>query len=118
MRRFLTCQNVMFKGDRGAKAKAKKVVDYLTAYKDRKTHGRYINIDECKAIGLNIEDLEDWHKAAVACLVILGARLVADHWNHVASALPYLLLLACPLMHLFMHDKHHHHHDNKKEESQ
>lgn len=50
---------IMFKRDKKAKEKAKKVVDYLTAYKDRKTHGRHINIDECKKIGLKIEDLED-----------------------------------------------------------
>jgi len=49
-----------------------------------------------------------WHKAAVLCLVFLGGLLIADHWNHVVSALPYLLLLLCPLMHLFMHGKHHH----------
>lgn len=48
------------------------------------------------------------HKAAIACLVVLGVLLVTDHWNHVVSALPYLLLLACPLMHLFMHGSHHH----------
>ena len=54
-----------------------------------------------------------WHKAAIASLVVLGALLVADHWNHVVSALPYLLLLACPLMHLFMHGGHHHHGDKK-----
>lgn len=54
------------------------------------------------------------HKAAIVCLVILGALLIADHWNHVVSALPYLLLLACPLMHLFMHGGHHHSHNKEK----
>lgn len=54
-----------------------------------------------------------WHKAAMLCLVVLGTLLVADHWDHVISALPYLLLLACPLMHLFMHGGHHHHGDKK-----
>ena len=51
-------KDVMFKGDKKATEKADRVVKYLTAYKDRKTHGRHVNIDECKQIGLNIEDLE------------------------------------------------------------
>lgn len=35
------------------------------------------------------------------CLVLaaLGVYLLATHTGHVLSALPYLLLLACPLMH-------------------
>lgn len=39
--------------------------------------------------------------------------LIVDHWAHMLGVLPYLLLLACPLMHLFMHGKHGHgdHHD-------
>lgn len=51
-------KEVMFKGDTKAASKAKNVVDYLTAYKERKSHGRHINIDECKTIGLRITDLE------------------------------------------------------------
>ena len=43
--------------------------------------------------------------------------LLRDHWRHAAGYvgyLPYLLFLACPLMHLFMHHGHGdrgHHHD-------
>lgn len=32
--------------------------------------------------------------------------LVTEHRAHLLGALPYLLLLACPLMHLFMHGGH------------
>ncbi|MBS88222.1 hypothetical protein CA262_06315 [Sphingobium sp. GW456-12-10-14-TSB1] len=32
--------------------------------------------------------------------------LLRDHWGHALGALPYLLFLACPLMHLFMHHGH------------
>lgn len=39
--------------------------------------------------------------------------LLRDHWGHALGVLPYLLFLACPLMHLFMHHGHgghgHHH---------
>lgn len=39
----------------------------------------------------------------------LGAYfLLTRHFDHLLRAWPYLLLLACPLMHVFMH-KHHRH---------
>ncbi|MGH1569806.1 DUF2933 domain-containing protein [Methylobacterium sp. P31] len=41
-------------------------------------------------------------------LAALGAYLLATHESHILGALPYLLLLACPLMHLFMHRGHGH----------
>lgn len=34
--------------------------------------------------------------------------LLTEHWGHVLGLAPYLLFLACPLMHLFMHHGHHH----------
>lgn len=33
--------------------------------------------------------------------LIAGFYLLREHWNPVAGYWPYLLLLACPLMHLF-----------------
>ena len=39
-------------------------------------------------------------------LLIAGFYLLTEHTAHVFGALPYLLLLACPLMHLFMHQGH------------
>jgi len=40
----------------------------------------------------------------------------AEHEVHILGALPYLLLLLCPLLHLFMHGggHNHHGHDDKK----
>lgn len=44
---------------------------------------------------------------------ILG--LLTEHKIHLLNALPYLLLLLCPLMHIFMHGGGHGHgHDDKK----
>lgn len=42
--------------------------------------------------------------------------LLRDHTSHVFSVLPYLILLACPLIHLFMHKGHsgHDHGSDKK----
>ncbi len=36
-------------------------------------------------------------------LAIAGYFLVTEHWAHVIPFLPWLLFLACPLMHVFMH---------------
>ena len=44
----------------------------------------------------------------------LGVYLFATHTGHILAALPYLLLLACPLMHLFMHGGHGHRHGRRE----
>lgn len=36
--------------------------------------------------------------------------LLTEHYAHTIAFLPFLFLLACPLMHLFMHHGHHHGH--------
>jgi hypothetical protein len=47
-------------------------------------------------------------------LIVIGAIagyfLLTEHLAYVVGALPFLLLLACPLMHVFMHHGHGHHH--------
>lgn len=45
-----------------------------------------------------------WVFAAIALFYLL-----TEHRAHLFGALPYLFLLACPLMHVFMHGKHGHH---------
>jgi len=51
-----------------------------------------------------------WSSRYAIGLVVIGAVaayfLVTEHLAHVVGALPYLLLLACPLMHVFMHGGH------------
>ena len=42
----------------------------------------------------------------LAFLAIAGFYLIAEHRAHVFGALPFLILLACPLMHVFMHRGH------------
>jgi hypothetical protein len=39
-------------------------------------------------------------------LLIAGYFLVTEHWAHIIPFLPWLFLLACPLMHVFMHGGH------------
>jgi hypothetical protein len=41
-------------------------------------------------------------------LVIAGALLFTEHQAHAVGVLVWLPLLACPLMHLFMHGGHGH----------
>jgi hypothetical protein len=51
-------------------------------------------------------------------LAFAGLLLFTEHRAHVLGILPYLVLLACPLMHMFMHYGHggQHHHETKEGE--
>ncbi len=48
-----------------------------------------------------------WRSRASIALLVLGAVaaffLLSEHWAHALGVAPYLLVLACPLMHVFMH---------------
>lgn len=49
-----------------------------------------------------------WSRSGLVLLAFLGITgffLVAEHTAHVLGVLPYLLLLACPLLH-FLHGGH------------
>lgn len=46
-------------------------------------------------------------------LAAIAAWAIMEHWQHLPAALPYLLFLACPLMHLFMHHGHGKHEHQK-----
>lgn len=51
-------------------------------------------------------------------LAVAGFFLFTEHRAHALGMLPYLLLFACPLMHLFMHHGHggQHTHDHSSDE--
>ena len=51
-------------------------------------------------------------------LIIVLVLLWTEHLAHALGYLPYLLILACPLMHLFMHGGHggHAHHSRSDRE--
>jgi hypothetical protein len=53
-----------------------------------------------------------WKSRGAIALVGFGAVaaffMLSEHRAHFLGVLPYLLLLACPLMHMFMHHGHHH----------
>lgn len=46
----------------------------------------------------------------IGFLAVAAYFLWSEHRAHLMGALPYLLLLACPLMHIFHHGGHGHHH--------
>ena len=54
-----------------------------------------------------------WGSRYAIGLIVLGSiaayLLLSEHRAHFIGALPLLLLLACPLMHIFMHHGHHGH---------
>ena len=61
-----------------------------------------------------------WRTKYAIGLVVIGAvatyYLLTEHLGHVVGALsylPYLLILACPLMHVFMHHGHGKHADHR-----
>jgi hypothetical protein len=51
-----------------------------------------------------------WTSRYAIGLIVIGAVagyfLLTEHRAHFFGALPFLLLLACPVMHLFMHHGH------------
>lgn len=51
-----------------------------------------------------------WSSRYAFGLLVMGAIaayfLLSEHRAHFFGALPFLLLLACPLMHIFMHRGH------------
>ena len=51
-----------------------------------------------------------WRSRYAAGFIVIGTvagyYLLTEHLAHVVGALPFLLLLSCPLMHFFMHGKH------------
>lgn len=60
--------------------------------------------------------MSDRHRGFLRMTLIAMASaglfwLLREHWNHALGLLPYLLFLACPLMHLFHGHGHGNHHD-------
>lgn len=57
--------------------------------------------------------------AGLTLFVALSAAafyLLAEHTAHVFRFLPYLFVLACPLMHVFMHHGHGHQHRDSQDQ--
>ncbi len=64
---------------------------------------------------MNTQDNESpafWRSSGGMALLVValvgGFFLYTEHRAHLFGMLPFLLLLACPLMHVFMHHGHRH----------
>lgn len=58
--------------------------------------------------------------SGIAALVMIAAVsyfLFMEHRQHLFQTLPYLIILLCPLMHIFMHGSHGHHHAEHEDKS-
>jgi hypothetical protein len=58
--------------------------------------------------------------AAISLIGFASYFLLMEHRQHLFEYLPYLILLCCPLMHVFMHGGHGHKHgatDNAESQS-
>jgi len=59
------------------------------------------------------------HHWVLIGFVIVGAFfLLTEHRAHTFGFLPYLLLLACPFLHFFMHKDHGGHHGDSSRDRQ
>ena len=61
--------------------------------------------------------------ALLVAIAVGGFYLVTEHTAHLFGVLPYLIVLACPLMHVFMHrghggHGHHHGHPRSSDDEQ
>ncbi|BDB29314.1 hypothetical protein Tamer19_52290 [Cupriavidus sp. TA19] len=52
----------------------------------------------------------------IGFLLVIGYFLWTEHQAHVIQFLPFVLLAACPLMHMFMHSAHGHGHGRERDE--
>jgi hypothetical protein len=50
-----------------------------------------------------------WQLAAISLVLVVSFFLLREHWGHMLGLAPYLILLACPLLHLLHHHGGHHH---------
>jgi len=72
----------------------------------------------------NLERQEDTERTVsrskvvmIGFLLVIGYFLWTEHQAHVIQFLPFLLLAACPLMHIFMHGGHGHSHRHGKDDT-
>ncbi|MBV4489159.1 DUF2933 domain-containing protein [Pseudomonas oryzicola] len=70
---------------------------------------------------MNQPDLRPHHSRGtnwyfLGFLAIAGYFLFLEHRAHIIPYLPFLLVLACPLMHFFMHRGHTHERHNREPE--
>lgn len=53
--------------------------------------------------------MKPWKLAGISLVLVVTFFLLREHWGHMLGLAPYLILLACPLLHLFHHHGGHRH---------
>lgn len=53
--------------------------------------------------------MKRWQLVVISLCLIIAFFLLREHWGHMLGLAPYLLLLACPLLHLLHHHGGHGH---------
>ena len=59
-----------------------------------------------------------WLLVGMSLAVVVAFFVLREHWAHVLGMAPYLLLLACPLLHLFHGHGHHGEHQSHRSSSE
>jgi len=61
-----------------------------------------------------------WRLATISLGLVAAFYLLREHWGHALGLVPYLLLLACPLLHLLHrhggHGRHDRHRDGARDD--
>jgi hypothetical protein len=65
-----------------------------------------MNRDRPRAAHAEQSTLSKYRVVLIGFLLVTGYFLLTEHRAHIIPFLPYLLLAACPLMHVFMHHGH------------
>ena len=58
----------------------------------------------------------NWKMVGLSALLVAAFVILREYLGHVLGALPYLLLVACPLLHLFHGHGGHAHHDHSTDD--
>jgi hypothetical protein len=58
--------------------------------------------------------MNPWHGALLSAGLVAVFFVLREHWGHALGLAPYLLLLACPLLHLFHGHGRHRHQDDRQ----
>ncbi|WP_019501318.1 DUF2933 domain-containing protein [Pseudanabaena sp. PCC 6802] len=69
-------------------------------------HNREVHQDDRDRSDMSNGWLRPARIALYFFLGIIAFFLITEHFAHLIPVLPWLFLLACPLMHLFMHGGH------------
>lgn len=58
----------------------------------------------------------NWKLVGVSAAMVIAFVILKAHWGHLLGVFPYLLLLACPLLHLFHRHGDHNRHGRSKDD--